>query len=212
MLVDLHAGYTFRYYSVSHVASPGDRLEGWSFEGAVGYPNFTVGPVLVRPEALVRWETLSIDVPPSGPAGGGMSGAIANPTVLSLGLRLTLTYASRFGAVDVGAGMAGSQLRALKEQPTTHLHLYDDMGRPQSYYTDGWAPAIELTVRWGTPELRMRWLSFQFAAFLELGYTLDWRLSALDAATSPPTRDINSFSVRWGFLLRVRAGDIKPYE
>jgi hypothetical protein len=132
--------------------------------------------------------------------------------VFSLGLRLTLTYASRFGAVDVGAGMTAAQLRAPKDLATTHLHLYDDMGRPQPYYTDGWAPEIALTVRWGTPELRTRWLSFQFAAFLQLAYTLDWQLTAVDATTSPSARDINSFSVCWGFALRVRAGDIKPYE
>lgn len=201
-------GYGFRWFS-STLVSPGARLDGYNFELAVGYPNLSLGPLVLRAEALFRTEVLSADVfePVTDPTSMLPTGAVtpvaSTASVLSVGGRAAIAYPGRLMTLELAVGVTGSQLRA----PGTFV-LLDDKMRPASYRTSDWAPELEVLLRWGTPELRVGSFSFVFATYLELSYAFDWHL---DSPTAPP-RDLNSFAVCFGVALRFRLGDLKPYD
>jgi hypothetical protein len=201
LVFSAQGGYGFRWLSAT-LASPGARLDGYNFEIAVGYPNLSLGPLVLRVEALFRSESLGTEVYEPSPT-GGVASATSSASVLAVGTRVALTYPGRLMTLELAVGLTGSQLRA----PAT-LVLLDDKMQTTTYTTADWAPELGVSLRWGAPEVRVGSLAFVFATFLELSYAFDWHL---ESPTAPP-RDLNSFAVCFGVALRFRLGDLQPYD
>jgi hypothetical protein len=205
-------GYGLRWLSAT-LASPGARLDGYNFEGAVGYPNLSLGPLLLRAEIVLRLETLAAEVlraescTTNMPASCSYMPTTSSASVLSIGGRVAITYPGRLMTLEVALGVSGAELRA----PRT-LEITDHTGMLQSYGASDWAPEIGVLIRLGTPEVRVGGLSFVFATFIETAYAFDWHLDPpppLDPTTNG--RNLNSFAVRYGIALRFRFGDLKSY-
>jgi hypothetical protein len=210
LVVTGHAGYAFRYYSVSRLSSPGGRLDGFTFEAALGYPSFHLGPVLLRPEAFFRWEGLSDQVSRFAPNELGTSNVVSSEArVLDIGGRFVLTFPTRMGTLETAIGASAAQLAAHPGNGSSGLFLADDRAQITEYASSDWSCELEALLRWGTPELRVRGFSFVFAVYAQLAYVLSWHLT--DPTGVEPARDISSLSVRWGIALRFRFGELKPY-
>jgi hypothetical protein len=210
VVVTAQVGYGVRYLSGSRLSSPGGRLDGYDFEGAVGYPNFSVGALLLRPEVFLRFEQLSDQALATVGGSTLVVPVSSNASVLAVGGRLTLTYPGRLVTLDIGLDVSGAQLRAQAPSGADGFYLEDNNGQSHPFKSSDWTAEIGLLIRWGTPELRVGGLSFLFSSFLEASYAFDWHVSPAEAG-GVEDRRLNSLSVRGGIALRFRFGDLKSY-
>lgn len=213
-VVNLSLGYTLRYFPDTKLTSPGGRMDGIFLEAAIGYPNFSVGPLLIRPEALARWERLGDELQDATRVPGmpvDASHMSSSTTVLALGGRATITYPGRLMTVDFGFSVTASQLRAFAHDGTAGFYMTDYKGEAKQYVAGGWSPEIALLLRVGSPEVRLGSLSFLFSTFLEVAQVQYWQLNAVDPTVVDGVTHTTSAAVRFGVAMRLRVGELKPY-